>query len=311
MNLQKDNRLENSVVWLTGGSGFIGSHLSKKLIATGTKKIFLLSNKNTSRPSLTQFDDQIDRIEINYQDMRHLNWLLNNARIAKPAYLIMAGWGSVGDPDSILHQSSNVTSTTNLFNAVPKEELRKAIFFGSIDEYGKRFGRIEESHVSVLPISSYAIGKSIAARKLEILAKQSRISMQHCLISNVYGPNQRDETLLPQMKKATHFEFRGESYYRDYIYVGDLTKILTTLLTSDCSGRLNIGSGKTTHCFDFARKAWALMGKNPKNLTFIHPEVQDESLMKCFNISRLRSQLPKDMTICGIEFGLAKTVLTL
>lgn len=303
--------LNRSTVWLTGCTGFIGSSLTNQLIADQTERIVLLSNRTIARPREMRVDRSVYRIDINFDNSSHLEWLSHNPDLPKPHLLIMAGWACVGDPDSILHQSTNVFHSRDLFGAIPKGELLKVAFFGSIEEYGNRIGLVDEDSIPVLPISSYGIGKTAASNALAALAEQSRTCLLHLLISNVYGPNQEGKTLLPQMKKATHFEFRGESYYRDYIYVGDLTKIVTTLLTSDCSGRLNIGSGKTTHCFDFARKAWALMGKNPKNLTFIHPEVQDESLMKCFNISRLRSQLPKNMTICGIEFGLAKTVLAL
>ena len=309
MSLKIDLGFEYSSVWLTGGSGFIGTHLTQHLLAKRALVTIFSSQKNLSSPTLTQLDKGLFKITVDFENVGHLDWLSSNLNLTKPTHIIMAGWAAVGDPNSILRQNSNVISSTNFFNLVPKEKLQKTIFFGSIDEYGKRFGLIKESDLPIPPVSPYAIAKTTAAWELSLLAKRLKTSMQRCLISNVYGPGQRSGTLLPQMKTSEQFIFQGESYYRDYIFIDDLTNIVLELLLVDRNDDLNIGSGISTHYFDFARIAWAQMGRDPHKLSFVHPEVRDESMMKCFNIAKLIELIPRTLQFNGIESGLSKTML--
>lgn len=309
MSFKNDLGYEYSSVWLTGGLGFIGTRLTQHLLAKGALVTIFSSQKDLLSPTLTQLDKRLFKIAVDFESASHLDWLSLNLNFSKPTHIIMAGWTAVGDPNSILHHNSNVTSSTNFFNLVPKEKLQKTIFFGSIDEYGERLGLIKESDLPIPPISSYAIAKTKAARELSLLAKQFKTSMQHCLISNVYGPGQRGGTLLPQMKNSEQFIFQGESYYRDYIFIDDLRNIVLELLFVERNDDVNIGSGISTHCFDFARIAWAKMGKDPHKLSFVHPEVREESMMKCFNIAKLKELLPETLRFNGIGSGLTKTML--
>jgi len=307
MNFQIKS-LTESTVWLTGSNGFIGTNLKKQFITERINRLVLLSHRKIAKPKEIQIDHSIYSIEMNFGDSNHFDLLSGN--LLQPHYLIMNGWAEVANPESKIHQGANVFQTEALFNTISKENLVKVVFLGSIDEYGNQFGLIDEEDTPVHPLSSYAIGKIAASHRLEQLAAQSKTCLLHLLVSNVYGPNQREETLLPQMKKCVQFAFSGKSYYRDYIFVEDLTKIVTQLLTIDFCGRLNVGSGEATHSFDFARKAWALMGKSLDKLSFDYPEVRDTSMIQCLNISKLKGLLGKNLKINGIESGLTKTFLT-
>lgn len=300
--------LEGAEIWITGGSGFIGSNICKILTKKPIKNLICFENKRVAEPSILRLDHRVNQVLLDFGNSQHLKWLRDTPTFTKPNYLLLVGWGSTGNPDLNLHQTENVASVVEFFEAVPKTSLRKVIFFGSIDEYGRRLGQINENDIPLPPFTSYAIGKAVAGKKLAELASKHKVSFQHCQISNVYGPGQREETLLPQIRKASSFKFSGESYFRDYIFVDDLINIVSVLLISDISSRVNIGSGISTHCFDFVRIAWDLMGKDPQKLSFTHPEIRDESLKKCFDISRLNEMVPRTLTINSVESGIRQTV---
>ena len=303
--------LSRSSVWLTGSTGFVGTHILDGLISRKIKHVTLLSHKNLARPSLSRISGQINQVLLDFDNKHHLSWINDCKLLTDPNYLILNGWGQVNDPDSKSHLVENVLSTTGLFNGVPKSDLEKVIFVGSIEEYGKRYGQLKEGEPSKPPINAYAEGKSLASFELAKAAETTNTPMQHCFVSNVYGPRQRDETLLPQLKRASSFTFSGQSYYRDYIFVADLVAVFLELLQSNVSSSVNIGSGVSTHCYDFVKTAWRLLGKDPSKLSFKHPELRDKTMMKCFDISRLMEIMPASFILNDIESGLMKTVKNL
>lgn len=303
--------LERSSIWLTGGHGFIGSHLVEKLTERKFLNVTCLVNQSISDPAVKQLSEHITQVFINFENLKHLIWLSTSPLLIEPNYVLLAGWKNVGHPNLITHEIENVTSVVNLFNSIPKSHLKKTIFFGSIDEYGSRVGCIREDEPSIPPLSNYAKGKTLASSKLNEIANSFNLEIQHCYISNVYGPRQREVTMLHQMKKSESFRFSGENYYRDYIFVENLVDIILLLLKSDSSCKVNVGSGISTHCYDYVRTAWRLMNKNPKNLSFSHPEIRDFSREKFFDISRMQSLTSNNVKIDSIERGLMKTVARL
>ena len=303
--------LEQSSIWLTGGRGFIGSHLVEKLTERNFSNVTCLVNQNVGDPGVRHISERITQVFINFENLKHLIWLSASPLLIEPNYLLLAGWGDVGHPNLIAHETENVSSVVNLFSSIPKTHLKKTIFFGSIDEYGNRCGCISEDTPPIPPLSIYAKGKTLASSKLNEIANCTNLEIQHCYISNVYGPRQRKSTLLSQMKNSDSFKFSGENYYRDYIYVENLVDIILFLIQSDSNYKVNIGSGVSTHCYDYVRTAWRLMNKNPDNLSFSYPEIRDLSQEKFFDISRIQSLISNNVEIDSIDSGLIKTVARL
>ena len=303
--------LERSSIWLTGGRGFIGSHLVAKITERKFSNVTCLISQNISDPVVKRISEHITQVFINFENLKHLIWLSTSPLLIEPNYVLLAGWKNVVHPNLTAHETENVASVVNLFSSIPKSHLKKTIFFGSIDEYGDQFGRIREDEPPISPLSNYAKGKTLASLKLNEIANSFNLEIQHCYISNVYGPGQREVTMLPQMKKSKSFRFGGENYYRDYIFVENLVDIILLLLKSDLSFKVNVGSGVSTHCYDFARTAWRLMNKNPEDLSFSYPEIRDLSQEKFFDLSRMQSLTSSNVEIDSIERGLMKTVAQL
>lgn len=296
------------IVWLTGGKGFIGSHLIDELEKVPSIEIYCLENKEIPLPQITRTESNPVFIALNFNDKAHLSWLGSSGEVPKPTNLLLLGWGKVDDPDSIDHQIKNVESTFLLYRAVPKTRLQKVIFFGSIDEYGSRLNGIAEGDHALPPISRYALGKSLASKKLRDLSHSLNINYQHLYVSNVYGSRQRPSALLNKMMDSDSFTFKGGNYFRDYLHVTNLCQITVSLLNSKSTLDTNVGSGVSTHSYDYVRMAWKVMSKDPLLLNFDEPEFRNISEAKYLNISRLRSQIPFDLKIDDIYLGLTKTV---
>lgn len=297
-----------SILWLTGGHGFIGSHLINKLSKDYSLKVYCLENKQIAFPQVIRTESGRTCVSLNFKDKNHLSWLTNSSDVQKPNYLLLLGWSAVNYPTSTVHQTENVESTFLIYEATPKTLLRKVLFFGSIDEYGSRLNEIEEGDVAIPPIYEYAKGKTLVGKKLKELSLALNIDFQHLFISNVYGSRQRPTSLLNCMMKSDSFTFSGGNYYRDYLHVTDLCEIIRSLLYTKSSLDLNVGSGVATHSYDFVRMAWKLMSKDPLRLNFIEPEFRHTSNEKRLNISRLKAQIPTELEIDDIQSGLIKTV---
>lgn len=117
-----------SILWLTGGHGFIGSHLINKLSKDYSLKVYCLENKQIAFPQVIRTESGRTCVSLNFKDKNHLSWLTNSSDVQKPNYLLLLGWSAVNYPTSTVHQTENVESTFLIYEATPKTLLRKVLF---------------------------------------------------------------------------------------------------------------------------------------------------------------------------------------
>jgi len=221
------------MIYITGSSGFLGKYLVAHL---KREKI------NFERIC---FRNIVKNKKINY---RILNALFKNKNII----LIHLAWGWMSEPNSSNHVS-NFKNSKILFNFSLKNNFRKVIFLGSINEYGS-------SHLG--PLDEKAKTKNIdteyGRKKLKVtkyglnLFKNSNTEFYSLRSSYIYGPFQRSGTLIDQifknLKSKKILRLSKCLGYRDYVYVGDVVRAIMAIVLNNNKkieqGIYNIGSGK-------------------------------------------------------------------
>lgn len=273
-------------IWLTGTSGFIGSHLIRRLQQAGNEvKAF------SNNPKYKEQNTEI--IFMDYSSTKSIENLIN--KLGCPDRFIHIAWADMTIPMSERHLTDNIKNSNNLIQTLFSEGLNQFIFLGSINEYGSTIGSLEENMPPNGRVINYALGKSEVTKfGLEKSSYYDK-SFLNIRPSYVYGQGQRPNSLINHLfecSSAKTLPTLGPcNYYRDYIYVKDLTEGISRLLSIHGSGVVNLGSGSCVFVKDFVEQFWSLLGEDIQDLSFGEKDMmkdepdQNKSFM---NIKKLR-----------------------
>lgn len=242
-------------VLVTGGAGYIGSHLAQHLTKMGVDCFVIdnLSRGRTERLSSKVNFEQIDLLESN-----KLKKFIKAHSFEAVFHLagLMQARESMREPD--LYHLNNVQGTRNLINSISAPEKTKVIFSSSCSVYGNNNLASEESPLN--PLSNYAKTKSKSEMELSKAFKAYPKNLTIFRFFNVVGCSEIDsfcdiqsETLLPatarrilQGEKPIIYGggFKTEDGFavRDFIDVRDLIKALYLPLYQNLSGIHNLSA---------------------------------------------------------------------
>ena len=173
---------------VTGGAGFIGSHITEELVKRG-EKVRVLDNFLTGkRENLTPFLTGIDLIEGDIRDyslcqkaVKGIDYVLHQAALPSVPR-------SVSDP--ITSNEINITGTLNMLTASKDEEIKSFVFASSSSVYGddQRLPKKEGNEGS--PLSPYALGKQTGEQYCRIFSQLYGFNTISLRYFNIFGPRQ-------------------------------------------------------------------------------------------------------------------------
>ncbi|MEA1913563.1 MAG: GDP-mannose 4,6-dehydratase [candidate division WOR-3 bacterium] len=234
---------------VTGGAGFIGSHLVDRLIWMGFDVLVIDNLSTGSRDNLNS------EAEFLYKDIRDRD-IDSIMKDYSPDYIFhLAAQIDVRKSlkDPIWDENINIQGTLNLLNAVSRMRIKKFIFSstgGAI--YGEAKNAVEEQLPE--PSSPYAIGKLTCEHYLRVYFRWKGVPFSALRYGNVFGPRQD-----PYGEAGVVAIFCGQllggerpvlygfgKMIRDYVYVSDIVHANILAMEKGEGGIYNIGSGKPT-----------------------------------------------------------------
>ena len=237
-------------ILITGGTGFIGSHIVECLLSEG-HQITILTSSSSIHSNIRPFKDQINLVYGNFGNRELLIQVLKDIQ-----YIIHGAWTTVpktSTENPVYDAQSNIIGSIQLLEAAHMAGVKKVIFIstgGAI--YGiPEYTPIDERH-PVKPISAYGISKMAFERYLHFYHKNKQLDYLILRISNVYGPRQNlinqqgvIGIWLKKIRDNQPIEVWGDgSVIRDYIYVSDIAlAIQKTINYSGLRRVFNLGSG--------------------------------------------------------------------
>jgi len=297
-------------VLVTGGAGFIGSHLVDRLIQEGHEVVVVdnfLTGKRRNLNKEARFyklDIQSSRLERVFSKERPLLVMHLAAQVDLRR--------SVEDP--IFDAQVNILGTLNLLEQAVKYGTRKVIFSSS---GGAIYGEQDvfpapESH-PIRPLSPYGISKLNGE---QYLAYYQRVSgIQHVILrySNVYGPRQDPEGEAGVVAIVTGKMLAGEQpiingngrQTRDFVFVDDVVEANLAVMGKEVQGIYNVGTAEETSVNDLFRLLVELTNANCKELH--GPAKKGEQARSVVDISRLRQELGWEPKV-PLREGLKRTV---
>ena len=241
-------------ILVTGGSGFIGSKLTKYLDSKGHKVYAIARNgvksKNVISTSLLDKSKLNSLFKKNHFDIIiHLAALLDD-----------------GKPSDVFN--NNCQSTINLLECCNSYHVKKIVFASTHAVYGStKYIPIDEKH-STTPITNYSISKLIAENINKMYSNSYGMNIINLRITSVYGPGQSSNYLIPKMinscikdKTIILHKYLNGYQIMDLIHVDDVCKSIELACKSNVkSGTYNIASGVPITVYDISQKLSKILG---------------------------------------------------
>ncbi|MDD4955586.1 MAG: SDR family oxidoreductase [Candidatus Omnitrophica bacterium] len=300
-------------VLVTGGAGFIGSHIVDRLVKEGASVTVLDNLCSGKIENIAQNKDKIKFIQKDLRDDSALNEALSGIELVSHQAALRSVPKSMERP--LEYHDVNVTGTLKLFLKAKEKGVKRIAMASSSSVYGERFDFPEKESDCAKPISPYAASKLIDEYYAYLFSKQFGLSVVCMRYFNVYGPGQSldDEYAVVIPKFITCLlEGKNPPIYgdgeqeRDFTYVENVVEAnMRALIAPDAGGEVfNIGNGAPNSVNGLLRTLNKIMNKNIK-ATYL-PERAGDVRKTHSDISKAEKILGWKPKI-GFEEGLKKT----
>jgi len=300
-------------VLVTGGAGFLGSHLCDHLVGRGDD-VLCVDNYFTGRR------DNVMHLlgQPNFEAMRH--------DITMPLAVEVDEIYNLACPASPVHYQYDPVQTTktSVMGAINVLEIARRtgarVFQASTSEvYGDPtvHPQTEDYRGNVNPVgprACYDEGKRCAETLFFDYRRQHRLQVKVVRIFNTYGPRMHPNdgrvvsNFIIQALRGENITLYGDGgQTRAFCYVSDLIDGFVRLMASDeeITGPINIGNPHEIPVRELADRVLALTGSRSKIV--YRPLPQDDPMQRCPDISRARAQLGWEPTV-DLDEGLRRTV---
>ena len=252
---------------VTGGAGFVGSHLVDRLLADGYR-VCVVDDLSTGSTSNISTDAQFERVDIT--DAATLREVV--ARF-KPEVVFHAAaqidvQRSIREPD--FDARVNVLGGLNVLRAAVAAGARRIVYSSSAAVYGPPPGtRVAVSETDpTRPMSEYGASKLAFEHYLSAYAARGLIEYAALRYANVYGPRQRSDgeagvvsIFSRKMLAAEPVTIFGDgTKTRDYVYVGDVVEATVRAATGPSGVVANVGWGREVSDLELFRAVAAATG---------------------------------------------------
>jgi len=273
---------------VTGGAGFIGSHIVRALLEQGASVRVLDNFSSGKRQNLKGLEDlkKGGRLEVCEGDVRDASAVADAVR---GVGIIFHEAAFVSVPESMEKPQDcfdvNITGTSVLFEAARKAGVQRAVIASSAAVYGDAdaLPLVEDTPLS--PMSPYAVSKRVDEMYAALYTGSFGFEVAALRYFNVYGPRQRPDSMyaaavpifiqrMIDNKPVTVFGDGGQT--RDLIFVGDVVR--ANLIASEhpaAAGQvLNVCTGRETRLLDLLDVIHGLFPSAPAHI-FAEPRAGD------------------------------------
>jgi len=274
-------------VLVTGGAGFIGSHLVEEYLINEAEEVVVLDDFSTG--TMENLDDMRDeRLKIvkgSILDFAQLNMIVKKEKIDIIDHLAAELEVYTGIKDAERDAKINILGTLNVLNAALKNNVEKVLFASSGAVYGQaKYLPIDEEH-PLEPHWPYGVSKLAAERYVLQYNKLFGLNTTAFRYSIVYGPKEWFGRVLTMFIKRIFLEnkppvvFGDGSQTRDFVYVKDVVKAhMLAIEKQESAGKVfNIGSGEGVSVKELANmlvkasnKGFDILYDNPKEGSASH-----------------------------------------
>jgi UDP-glucose 4-epimerase len=286
-------QLNGKRILVTGGAGFIGFHLCKKL-SDSTRHLTIYDNLSSGKVENVKHLPNVHFVKGDILDLKKL-------RSQEKADLIYHLAAQVVVPYSMENPiedfETNARGTLNVLEKARKDDSR-VVFTSSAAVYGNTTKLPTPEDYGFNPDSCYGLSKVVGEQYCNMYSKQYGLDITILRFANVYGPKCHGviEDFLDKISRNPEkLEIIGSGLQsRDFVHVSDVVEALTLAATSEVAvgETFNIGFGKTTKIIDLAKMILKILGLSDKTvITTTNVPWQGDINTIWFDISKVKKDL--------------------
>jgi nucleoside-diphosphate-sugar epimerase len=253
---------------VTGGAGFIGSHLVEKLVHICDKVIVLDDFSSGSHSNLSHIDCDIEVVEGSICCLPLIKYLVSQVEVV---YHLATRCLVEGLENPQVMQQVNDIGTYNICLAAQEFPGTKIVYIGSSEEYGRQKKFPIKETASMNPVSIYGMTKLIGERYVSFFNKIYDVPAVIIRPFNTFGPRHREDeyaaAITNFMKKIEKNEqpiiYGDGTQTRDFSYVTDIVDGIIALHHLKNGEIVNIGSGWELPLNDVADMVVQTWSQNP------------------------------------------------
>jgi UDP-glucose 4-epimerase len=304
--------MKDQRVIVTGGAGFIGSNLARKMALENG--VVILDDLSTGRmenikellkkENVWFIRGSITNLNLLQKSFENIDYVFHQAALASVP-------GSIEDP--VANNNVNINGTLNVLTAARDNQVKKVVFASSCAVYGDPEIMPISEAVQLNPKSPYAVSKLASEYYCNVFSEVYDLPTVSLRYFNVYGPQQDPESeysaaipkFISRVMNGRPPVIYGDGLQtRDFVFVKDVVRANILAAESKDEGVFNIGSGVSINVAGLAEAIIDLFGKDMKPL---HEAPREGDIRNSFaDISKARAIGYKARY--SLEEGLRETV---
>lgn len=293
--------MKNKNILITGGLGFIGSHIANELL--DENEVLILDNLSTGKINNLK-DTNHENLKIVKEDIRNtdLNDLTSNIDYIFHLAAMASVPLSIDEP--VECSDINVNATIKLLKSAVDNDVKKIIFSSSSSVYGQNKNMPLKETEQPMPMSPYAASKASCELYLKAFYDSYGLNYVSLRYFNVFGPGQDKNSqyaavipnFISSILEGKQPEIYGDGEQtRDFIFIKDVVRANVNAAESDFNGIINVASGEKlsiNQLYEIVRKTLN-SDMQPKYL----PERQGDikhSLADISNLAKINCRVDSD-----------------
>ena len=300
-------------VVVTGGAGFIGSHLAERLVEQGYQ-IIILDNLSTGKmENIKELlnNANVEFIQGSVNDIWLLSQLFSDVSYVFHLAAIPSVPRSVENPQA--SHEVNVNGTLNVLLAARENGVKKVIYASSSSVYGDTPNLPEKEDMIPRPLSPYAVTKLTGEYYCRVFSQVYKLLTVCLRYFNVYGPrqdpNSQYSAVVPKfiqrvLEGQPPFILGDGEQTRDFTFVKDVVEANILMAENDASGIVNVSHGESITINKLAKLIISIIGSNVEPI-YQEPRLGDvRHSLADISKARAYGYEPK----YSLEAGLSETI---
>lgn len=305
----------SGIALVTGGAGFIGSHIAAGLIRKGLRVRIVDDLSTGYRENVEELDGDVDFIQASLNDGKALNRALQDVELVFHEAALPSVPRSVEDPRKT--HVACVDATLSLLMAARENRVRRVVYAGSSSAYGDQPTLPKSEEMLPDPLSPYAAAKLVGEYYCQVFYRVYGLETLTLRYFNVFGPRQDPSSqysgvisrfISALLTDQTPVIYGDGEQSRDFTYVGNVVDAnLKAAQTSKGLGQvINVANGQRISLNELLATLKDLTGKREVQAEYAEVRAGDvrHSLA---DIARAREYLRWEPGI-GLSEGLEKTI---
>jgi len=177
---------------VTGGAGFIGSHITERLVRNGHHVRVLDDLSSGHEANLATFRDGIEFVEGDIRDEQVVNAVMKGVHVVFHEAALGSVPRSVADP--VTTHQVNITGTLNVFLAARDAGVKRVVYASSSSVYGETPVLPKREEMIPQPLSPYALSKLVGEHYASVFKQVYNFEIVSLRYFNIFGPRQDPES---------------------------------------------------------------------------------------------------------------------